>query len=110
MDWALGRCCGAVPIKPFESSRPAADAGPMQIESSKAGLSSCGRVVRQSAKDNPTRRRVGRSAKRMLTGRVEKLVEGIFSAAKRRGAVRAEARDGSEFEKVVSGGRGDSRG
>ena len=81
----------------------------MQIESSKAGLSSCGRAARQSAKDNRTRRRVGRSAKRMLTERVEKLLEGISSVAKRRGAERAETRDGFEFEKVVSCGSGDWR-
>ena len=109
MDCALARCSGALSIKPFESSRPAADAGPMQIESSKAGLSSCGRAARQSAKDNRTRRRVGRSAKRMLTERVEKLLEGISSVAKRRGAERAETRDGFEFEKVVSCGSGDWR-
>src|SRR5260370_31692989 len=99
MDCALARCSGALPIKPFESSRPAADAGPMQIESSKAGLSSCGRVVRQSAKDNPTRRRVGRSAKRMLTGRVEKSVGGIAAAAKRAGGEREVSADGVEVEK-----------
>ena len=45
----------------------------------------------------------------MLTERVEKLLEGISSAAKRRRAERAETRDGFEFEKVVSCGSGDCR-
>jgi hypothetical protein len=81
----------------------------MQIEWSEGAVSSCGRAVRQSAKDNPTRRRVGRSAKRMLTERVEKLLKGISSAAKCSGTERAETRDGFEFEKVVSCGSGDCR-
>jgi hypothetical protein len=45
----------------------------------------------------------------MLTERVEKLFEGISSAAKRSGAERDETRDGFEFERVVSWGSGDCR-
>ena len=45
----------------------------------------------------------------MLTERVEKLLEGISSAAKRSGTERAETRDGFEFAKVVSCGSGDCR-
>ena len=87
----------------------AADAGPMQIEWSERAVLSCGRDVRRSAEDNPTRRRVGRSAKRLRTEGVEKLVEGTSSAAKRRGAERAETRDGFELESIVSCGSGDRR-
>ena len=65
----------------------------------------CGR----SAKDSPTRRRVGRNAKRMLTECVEKLLEGFSSAAKHRGPERAETRDAFEFEKAVSCGSSDRR-
>jgi hypothetical protein len=72
-------------------------------------LRSCGRAVGRGSRDNSTRGRVGRTARRMLTEGVEKVVEGISSAAKRRGAERAETRDGFEFEKVASCGSGDCR-
>src|ERR1700680_5065269 len=81
----------------------------MQIEWSERAVSSCRRTVRRSAKDSPARWRVGRSAKRLLTARVEKQEDGVFSAAKRTRAERAEARDGFEFERVVSCGSGDLR-
>ena len=81
----------------------------MQIEWSERAVLSCRRAVRRSAEDNRTRRRVGRSAKRLLTEGVEKLLGGISSAAKRRGAERAEARDGFELERIVSCGSGDRR-
>ena len=87
----------------------AADAGPMQIEWSERAVLSCRRAVRRSAEDNPTRRRVGRSAKRLPTEGVEKLVEGISSSAKRTGTERAETRDGFELERIVSCGSGDRR-
>src|SRR5208283_5339862 len=64
---------------------------------------------RRSAEDNPTRRRVGCSGKRLLTEDVEKLVEGISSAAKRRGAERAGTRNGFELERIVSCSSGDRR-
>src|SRR5271165_850616 len=50
---ARARCSGALSIKPFESSRPAADAGPMGIEWSERAVESCGQAVRRRAKDNP---------------------------------------------------------
>ena len=57
----------------------------------------------------PTRLKVCRGAKRLLTEPVEKLVEGISSAAKRRGTERAETREEFELERVVSCGLGDRR-
>ena len=65
--------------------------------------------MRPSEKENPNRRRVGRSAKRMLTERVEESVGGISSAAKRRETERAETREEFELERVVSCGLGDHR-
>src|SRR5713226_1254365 len=79
----------------------------MQIEWSETALWSCGRAVRRSAKDNATRGRVCRSAKRLLTERVEKLEDEIFSAARHREAERAKTREGFELERVVSCGSGD---
>src|SRR6202166_419367 len=57
----------------------------------------------------PTRRKVCRGAKRLSTEGVEKLVERISSAAKRRGTERAETREEFELERVVSCGLGDHR-
>jgi len=45
----------------------------------------------------------------LLTEGVEKLVEGISSAANRRGTERAETREEFELERVVSCGLGDHR-
>ena len=81
----------------------------MGIEWSEQAVASCGQAVRRSAKDNPTRRKVCRDAKRLLTEGVEKLVEGISSAAKRRETERAETREEFELERVVSCGLGDHR-
>ena len=81
----------------------------MQIEWSERGVWSWRRTVRGSTKDSSARWRVGRNAKWLLRPSVEKFVEGISSAAKRRRAGRVEARDGFELERVVSCGSGDRR-
>jgi hypothetical protein len=52
-DCALVRCSGALSIKPFESSRPAADAGLMQIEWSEGAVSSCGELCGKARKTTP---------------------------------------------------------
>jgi hypothetical protein len=81
----------------------------MQIEWSERAEVSCGQAVRRSAKDNPLVGKFAEVAKRLLTERAEKLVEGISSAAKRRGTERAKTREEFELERVVSCGLGDRR-
>jgi hypothetical protein len=104
---AWGLC--ALSIQRLEGSRPAADAGPMQIEWSEGPALRCVGTVRRSTADDTTCLEAGYCRKMLRRECVKKAEEEICSAIRQQGTERAETRERFELKKVVSWLSGDHR-
>src|SRR5713101_1366339 len=97
---ARARCVRALSIQRLEGCRPAADAGPMQIQWWEGAVSSSAEAVLQSATRDCMSREAGCLRKRIVKSVVEELEKEIRSAASHRGTERVETR--FRMERVAS--------
>ena len=102
------RVC-ALSIQRLEGSRPAADAGPMQIEWSEGPALRCVGTVRRSTADDTTCLEAGYCRKMLRRECVKKAEEEICSAIRQQGTERAKTRERFELEEVVSWLSGEHR-
>jgi hypothetical protein len=96
-------------INPFEGGRPAADAGPMQIECREGLALRCAETVRRSTADSTARPETVFFEKISLSEPLRKSQAQICSAMRRTTTDRGEARRILLMERVVSCGSGDQR-
>src|SRR5713101_8070415 len=89
---ARARCVRALSIQRLEGCRPAADAGPMQIQWWEGAVSSSAEAVLQSATRDSMSREAGCLRKRIVKSVVEELEKELRSAARHRGTERVETR------------------
>ena len=99
----------ALSIQRLEGSRPAADAGPMQIEGSEGPALWCVGTVRRSTAEDTTCLGAGYCRKMLRRECVKKAEEEICSAMRQQGTERAETRERFELKEVVSWLSGDHR-
>jgi len=96
-------------INPFEGGRPAADAGPMQIECREGLALRCAETVRRSTADHTARPETVFFEKMSQSEPRWKPKAQICSAMRRTTTDRGEARRILLMERVVSCGSGDQR-